>query len=69
MVKRRYQWCIILAVGLLVFLYQGAWAQTPSSLPFDVNARSAVLMNAHSGVLLYEKAPDERLIPDRKSVV
>jgi len=63
MVKRRYQWCIILAVGLLVFLYRGAWAQTPSSLPFDVNARSAVLMNAHSGVFLYEKAPDERLIP------
>ena len=63
MVKRRYQWCIILAVGLFVFLYRGAWAQTPLSLPFDVNARSAVLMNAHSGVFLYEKAPEERLIP------
>jgi len=63
MLKKRYQWCIMLAVGLLVFIYRGACAQIQSSLPFDVNARSAVLMNANSGAILYEKAPDERHIP------
>jgi len=64
MIKRRAQWCIVLAAGLFMMFFHGdAGAQVPPSLPFDVNARSAVLMNAHSGLFLYEKAPDERLIP------
>jgi D-alanyl-D-alanine carboxypeptidase (penicillin-binding protein 5/6) len=33
------------------------------ALPFDVSAEAAVLMDAATGTFLYEKNPDERLIP------
>lgn len=56
--------CLILSLmGLILCLHGLAVAQTPSTLPFDVHARSAVLLNAYSGVFLYEKNTDERLIP------
>jgi D-alanyl-D-alanine carboxypeptidase (penicillin-binding protein 5/6) len=63
MIEKKYHGNIVLMVALLILCHQGGWAQQQSSLPFDVHARSAVLINAQSGAILYEKAPDERLIP------
>jgi D-alanyl-D-alanine carboxypeptidase (penicillin-binding protein 5/6) len=63
MARRRLQRFIVLVAALLMSLRGIVVAQTQSTLPFDINARSAVLMNAHSGAILYEKNPDERLIP------
>jgi D-alanyl-D-alanine carboxypeptidase (penicillin-binding protein 5/6) len=63
MVRKNYWRLFLFFTGLTLFIHREGLAQTSFLLPFDVNARSAVLINAQSGAILYEKNPDERLIP------
>lgn len=68
----RRLWCRrtgrLLAVLLLAALASAAWtpatvtAQTDEQ-PFQVQARAAVLLDAHTGQVLFAQNPDERLAP------
>lgn len=58
-------WKNIIAVGLACLLTIPAIAEEPvkDNMPFDVNARSAVLMDANTGTVLYAKNADQALPP------
>lgn len=64
MISRRVRIClcflILLLVGGVVPIYG---ADLTAELPFDVDALSAVLMDAETGEILYAKNPDEALPP------
>lgn len=55
-------WSYLIAVGLVCLL---AWpiGAVQDNTPFDVNARSAVLMDANTGTVLYAKNADQALPP------
>lgn len=58
-------WKHIIAVGLACLLTIPAIAEEPvkDNMPFDVNARSAVLMDANTGTVLYAKNAEQALPP------
>ena len=64
MISRRVRIClcflILLLVGGVVPIYG---TDLTAELPFDVDALSAVLMDAETGEILYAKNPDEALPP------
>ena len=53
----------MLAVILLIAVFVPVNVSAEESLPFDVNAKSAVLMDAQTGTILYSKNADEALPP------
>ena len=59
---RKQRWRQWIAVGLVYLL---AWpvSAVQDNIPFDVNARSAVLMDANTGTVLYAKNADQALPP------
>ncbi len=59
-------WKRIFACGLALLLCAAPYpilGTEPAELPFDVDALSAVLMDAETGEILYAKNPDEALPP------
>ena len=54
---------LALALWLSAPLLPHVRAETAERIPFDVDARSAVLMEAETGTVLYAKNPDEALPP------
>ncbi len=54
---------LALAMWLSVPLFPQVRAEEAERMPFDVDARSAVLMEAETGTVLYAKNPDEALPP------
>lgn len=64
MVSRRIRICVcFLSLLILLGAVPGYCADAASELPFDVDALSAVLMDAETGEILYAKNPDEALPP------
>lgn len=59
-------WCIVLTMQILTFLIVVLLSVpllAAAPLQLKISAESAVLMNADTGVLLYQKKPRERLYP------
>ena len=64
MISRRVRICLCFLVMLLVVGVVPVYGTDPAAeLPFDVDALSAVLMDAETGEILYAKNPDEALPP------
>lgn len=64
MVSRRIRICAcFLSILILLGTVPGYCTDAVSELPFDVDALSAVLMDAETGEILYAKNPDEALPP------
>ena len=56
-------WLCLLAAGIVLFAAVPAGSAVPDRTPFDVKAKSAVLMDAETGAVLYAKNADEALPP------
>ena len=64
MISRRIRICLFFLTCLLVVGVVPIFGIDPAAeLPFDVDALSAVLMDAETGEILYAKNPDEALPP------
>lgn len=64
MISRRVRICLCFLILLLVGGVVPIYGTDPAAeLPFDVDALSAVLMDAETGEILYAKNPDEALPP------
>ena len=64
MISRRVRICLCFLILLLVGGVVPIYGTDPTAeLPFDVDALSAVLMDAETGEILYAKNPDEALPP------
>lgn len=64
MISRRIRICLFFLTCLLVVGVVPIYGTDPAAeLPFDVDALSAVLMDAETGEILYAKNPDEALPP------
>ena len=64
MISRRIRICLFFLTCLLVVGVVPIYGTDPTAeLPFDVDALSAVLMDAETGEILYAKNPDEALPP------
>ena len=64
MISRRIRICLFFLTCLLVVGVVPIYGTDPvAELPFDVDALSAVLMDAETGEILYAKNPDEALPP------
>lgn len=64
MISRRIRICLFFLTCLLVVGVVPIYGVDPTAeLPFDVDALSAVLMDAETGEILYAKNPDEALPP------
>lgn len=64
MISRRIRICLFFLTCLLVVGVVPIYGIDPAAeLPFDVDALSAVLMDAETGEILYAKNPDEALPP------
>ena len=64
MISRRIRICLFFFTCLLVVGVVPIYGTDPAAeLPFDVDALSAVLMDAETGEILYAKNPDEALPP------
>ncbi|MBC8531184.1 D-alanyl-D-alanine carboxypeptidase family protein [Gehongia tenuis] len=61
--KRMGKHCLLFLLMLCILMYplSAVQAEALEEMPFDVSAKSALLMDADSGTIIFEKAADEKL--------